>query len=277
MERPSIQPHMLIDLRHACAIIVNETNPPEPGEEPDHRETLRKYEEERKARHARVANPQKVEVKSQQAVPNRAEQRQNDKAQKGHLRKAEAEAQKETTKKKKEQCQTRQSENQREHPRKEKATKYETRRPREDIPLFGPEGAASYTSALPKTASCEALHGQRRPSETGNASRIEFLPPVHATIVNNSRPRPKETLEPLEPVNTAVSNNAKGKQRESDLIELSPVATTGNFKGKQKQLDGSKELTHAPISDGLKATLKQMEAPAEPTRTFSSNTKGKQK
>ena len=280
MERPNIQPHLLIDLRHACAIIVNETNPPEPGEEPDHRETLRKYEEERKARHAaqaRVANPQKVEVKSQQAVLNRAEHRQNDKAQKGHLRKAEAEAQKEITKKKKEQCQNRQSENQREHPRKEKATKYETRRPREDIPLFGPEGAASYTSALPKTASCEALHGQRRPSETGSASRIEFLPPVHATIVNNSRPRPKETLEPLEPVNTAVSSNAKGKQRESDLIELSPVATTSTFKGKQKQLDGSKELTHAPISDGLKATLKQMEAPVEPTRTLSSNTKGKQK
>ena len=288
MERPSIQPHILIDLRHACAIIVNETNPPEPGEEPDHRETLRKYEEDRKARHAaqaRLANPQKNEVKSQPAVVNRAEQRQKDKTQKGRSRNAEAEAKKENTKKvesrmvglRKEQSQTRQSENQREHPRKEKPTKYETRRPREDIPLFGPEGAASYTSAIPKTASCEALHGQRRPSETGSAARIEFLPPVHATIVNNSRPRPKETLEPLEPVNTAVSNNAKGKQRESDLIELSPVATTSNFKGKQRQLDGSKEPTHSPISDGLKATLKQMEAPVQPTRTLSNNTKGKQK
>ncbi len=288
MERPNIQPHMLIDLRHACAIIVNETNPPDPDEEPDHRETLRKFEEERKARHAaqaRAAKPQKIDIKSQQSTANRAEQRLNEKAQKAYARKVEAEARKEISRKvearmgvtRKEQSQTRQPEKREEHHLQEKATKYQTRRPREDIPLFGPEGAASYTSAVPKTASYEALHGQRRPSETGSAARIEFLPPVHATIVNNSRPRPKETLEPLEPVNTAVSSNIKGKQRESDLIELSPVATTSNFKGKQKELDGSNEPAYSPISDGLKATLKKMERPIEPQRTMSNGTKGKHK
>lgn len=290
MERPNIQPHMLIDLRHACAIIVNETNPPDPDEEPDHRETLRKYEEERKARQAaqaRLAKPQKIDVKSQESGANRAEQRLNEKAQKAYARKVEAEARKEIARKvesrmgtvRKDQSQTRQPEKREEHPRQEKATKYETRRPREDIPLFGPEGAASYTSAIPKTASYEALHGQRRPSEAGSAARIEFLPPVHATIVNNSRPKPKELVEPLEPVNTAVSNNNnnKGKQRESDLIELSPVATTSNFKGKQKELNGSNEPTHTPISESLKATLKQMERPVQPTRTLSNSTKGKQK
>ena len=282
---------MLIDLRHACAIIVNETNPPDPDEEPDHRETLRKYEEERKARHAaqaRAAKPQKIDVKSQQQAANRAEQRQNEKAQKAYARQVEAEARKEIARKvdsrmgmtRKEQSQTRQTEKREEHPRQEKATKYQTRRPREDIPLFGPEGAASYTSAIPKTASYEALHGQRRPSETGSAARIEFLPPVHATIVNNSRPKPKETLEPLEPlepVNTTVSDNVRGKQRESDLIELSPVATTSNFKGKQKEVQGSNEPTHAPISEDIKARLKQMERPVQPTRTMSNGTKGKQK
>lgn len=288
MERPSIQPHALIDLRHACAIIVNETNPPDPDEEPDHREILRKYEEERKARHAaqaRAAKPQKIDVKSQQSAAHRAEQRQNEKAQKAYARKVEAEARKEIGRKvesrmgmgRKEQSQTRQPENRDEHLRREQSTQYETRHPREDIPLFGPEGAASYTSAIPKTASYEALHGQRRPSETGSAARIEFLPPVHATIVNNSRPRPKEALEPLEPVNTAISSNAKGKQRESDLIELSPVATSSNFTGKLKEFDGLNEPTHTPISEGLKAKLKQMEAPAQPTRTLSNSTKGKQK
>ncbi|KAF6225517.1 hypothetical protein HO133_009517 [Letharia lupina] len=288
MERPSVQPHMLIDLRHACAIIVNETNPPDPDEEPDHRETLRRHEEERKARHAaqaRLAKPQKIDVKSQQASANRAEQRLNEKAQKAYARKVETEARKELARKvesrmamgRKEQSQIRQPENREEHPRQEKATKYETRRPREDIPLFGPEGAASYTSAIPKTASYEALHGQRRPSETGSAARIEFLPPVHATIVNNSRPKPREAVEPPEPVNTAISNNVKGKQRESDLIELSPVATTSNFKGKQKELDGSNGPTHTAISEGLKATLKKMERPVQPTRTMSNSTNSKQK
>ena len=288
MERPIIQPHMLIDLRHACAIIVNETNPPDPDEEPDHRETLRKYEEERKARHAaqaRAAKPQKIDVKSQQQAANRAEQRQNENAQKAYARQVEAEARKEIARKvdsrmgmtRNERLQTRQTEKREEHPRQEKATKYQTRRPREDIPLFGPEGAASYTSAIPKTASYEALHGQRRPSETGSAARIEFLPPVHATIVNNSRPKPKEALEPLEPVNTTVSDNVRGKQRESDLIELSPVATTSNFKGKQKEIQGSNEPTQVPISEGIKARLKQMERSVQPTRTLSNSTKGKQK
>lgn len=288
MERPSVLPHILIDLRHACAIIVNETNPPDPDEEPDHRETLRKYEEERKARHAaqaRAAKPQKIDVKSQQSATNRPEQRLSEKAQKAYARKVEAEARQEIARKvesrmamsRKERSQNRQPEKQQEHPRQEKATKYETRRPREDIPLFGPEGAASYTSAIPKTASYEALHGQRRPSETGSAARIEFLPPVHATIVNNSRARPKDIGEPLEPANTEVSNSVKAKQRESDLIELSPVATTSNFKGKQKELDGSNDSRQIPISEGLKARLKQMERPAQPTRTLSNSNKRKQK
>ena len=288
MERPVIQPHLLIDLRHACAIIVNETNPPDPDEEPDHRETLRRFEEERKARQAaqaRLAKPQKIDVNSQQSGPNRAEQRANEKAQKAYARRVEAEARKDIARKadsrrsepRKERPQVRQLEKAEEHPQQGRATKYETRRPREDIPLFGPEGAASYTSAIPKTASYEALHGQRRPSETGSAARIEFLPPVHATIVNNSRLRPKETGELLEPVNTRVSENVKGKQRESDLIELSPVATTSNFKSKQKELNGPNEQIHTPMSDGIKATLKRMERPVPPTRTFSNATTGKQK
>ena len=288
MERPSVLPHLLIDLRHACAIIVNETNPPDPDEEPDHRETLRKYEEERKARHAaqaRAAKPQKIDVKPQQPTANRTEQRLNEKAQKAYARKVEADTRQEIARKvesrmgmpRKERSETRQPENREEHTRQEKATKYETRRPREDIPLFGPEAAASYTSAIPKTASYEALHGQRRPSETGSAARMEFLPPEHATIVNNSRPKPKEIGEPLEPVTTEIPNNIKTKQRESDLIELSPVATTSTFKGKPKELDGLNDAAYATISDGLKARLKQMERAVPPTRTLSNSTKGKQK
>ena len=288
MERPSIQPHILIDLRLACAIIVNETNPPDPDEEPDHREVLRRHDEERRAiqaAQARLAKPQKIDVKSQLSAINRAEQRLNEKAQKAYTRKVEAETRKETTRKadsqvdgpRKERSQIRQPERGEEQPRQGKATKYETRRPREDIPLFGPEAAASYTSAIPKTASHEALRGQRRPSETGSAARIEFLPPVHATIVNNSRSRPKETGEPLEPVSTTISDNVKGKQRESDLIELSPIATTSNSKGKQKDSSGSNEPTDIPFSKGLKATLKQMERPTQPARAFSNSTKEKQK
>ena len=288
MERPNIQSHILIDLRHACAIIVNETNPPDPDEEPDHQEVLRRYDAELKARQAaqaRAAKPQKIDVKSQQSAANRAEQRLNEKAQKAHARKVEAEAKKDIAKRadsrlgeaSKERTRIRQPEKGEEHSHQGKATKYETRRPREDIPLFGPEGAASYTSAVPKTASYEALHSQQRPSETGSAARIEFLPPVHATIVNNSRSNPTAVSEPLESVNTAISDKVKGKQRESNLIEPSPVVTAKDLKGKQKESSGSNEPAHTPISDGVKVTLRQMERPVQPMRTTSHNNQRRQK
>lgn len=287
MERPSIQSNILIDLRHACAIIVNETNPPDPDEDLDHREILRRYDEELKARQAaqtHAGKPQKIDVKSQQSVPNRAEQRLNEKAQKTHARKAEAEARKEVAgsvgprvgEARKEQSRIRQKEKGEENPRQGKATKYQTRRPRDDISFFGPDIVASYASAVPKTASNGVLHGQRRP-DTGSAARIEFLPPVHATIINNSRSRAKDISEPLEPVNTTISDKVKGKRRESNLIEPSPVATTRNLKGKQEESSGSHEPTHTPISDGVKVTLQQMERPVQPTRTLSHGTQRKQK
>lgn len=288
MERPSIQSHILIDLRHACAVIVNETNPLDPDEDLDHKEILRRYDEALKARQAaqpRAGKPQKIDVKPQQAVASRAEQRLNEKSQKAYARKVEAEAKKETAKKvdsrmgesRKEWSRIRQPEKGEEHPRQGRATKYETRRPREEVPLLGPQGAASYTSAIPKTTSSEAMHGQWRPSETGSAARIEFLPPVHATIVNNSRSRAKEIGEPLELVNTTTSSNVKGKQNEIDPIELLSGATTSNIKGKQKEISGSNEPTHTPIANDLKIALKQMERPMQPPRTLSSSTKRKQK
>lgn len=290
MERPSIQSHILIDLRHACAIIVNETNPPDPDDDLDHQEILRRYDEALKARQAAqppagAGKSQKINVKPQQSAASRAEQRLNEKSRKAYARKLEAEARKETTKRvdsrmgesRKERSQIRQPEKGEEHPRQGRATKYETRRPREEVPLLGPQGAASYTSAIPKTASSEAMHGQWRPSETGSAARIEFLPPVHATIVNNSRSRAKEIGEPLESVNTTTMSNVKGKQNEADPVELLSVATTSNSKGKQKETYGSNEPTHTPIANDLKIAPKQMERPMQPPRTLSSSTKRKQK
>ena len=68
MERPSFHPQMIFDLRHACAILVNETNPPDPDDEPDHKETLRKIEQKRKAEY--VAQQARAAERSQK-VDNR--------------------------------------------------------------------------------------------------------------------------------------------------------------------------------------------------------------
>ena len=49
MERPTISAHMVAELRVCCAIVVNETNPPDYDDVPDHREMLKKYIQERDA------------------------------------------------------------------------------------------------------------------------------------------------------------------------------------------------------------------------------------
>ncbi|KAL8740579.1 MAG: hypothetical protein Q9190_006736, partial [Brigantiaea leucoxantha] len=54
MERPAYSAQAIADLRVACAIIVNETNPPDYEEVPDPREMLRRYKAEREAQAARA-------------------------------------------------------------------------------------------------------------------------------------------------------------------------------------------------------------------------------
>ncbi|KAI4194872.1 MAG: hypothetical protein LQ350_007527 [Teloschistes chrysophthalmus] len=54
MERPCIPPDVIAELRVSCAIVVNETNPPEYDDVPDHREMLKKYIQERDAHKAQA-------------------------------------------------------------------------------------------------------------------------------------------------------------------------------------------------------------------------------
>ncbi|KAL8772748.1 MAG: hypothetical protein Q9209_002093 [Squamulea sp. 1 TL-2023] len=54
MERPVLPSHVVAELRVCCAIVVNETNPPEYDDVPDHREMLKKYIAERDAQKAQA-------------------------------------------------------------------------------------------------------------------------------------------------------------------------------------------------------------------------------
>ncbi|KAL9578980.1 MAG: hypothetical protein Q9203_006896 [Teloschistes exilis] len=54
MERPVLPPEVIAELRVSCAIVVNETNPPEYDDVPDHREMLKKYIQERDAHKAQA-------------------------------------------------------------------------------------------------------------------------------------------------------------------------------------------------------------------------------
>ncbi|KAL8938501.1 MAG: hypothetical protein Q9216_003861 [Gyalolechia sp. 2 TL-2023] len=54
MERPIVSAHIIAELRVCCAIVVNETNPPDYDDVPDHREMLKKYIQERDAYRAQA-------------------------------------------------------------------------------------------------------------------------------------------------------------------------------------------------------------------------------
>lgn len=250
MERPSIHPQLIFDLRQVCAVIVNETNPPDPDEEPDHREMLRKFEEERQAKcaaqaaqaRAAEANSLKVEAKQQKGM-TRSEQRAKEKAQKEYARQVEAEARRAIAREaepERRKVIERQAELRmgncggivKEQPQKQQPRRYSTRRPPEDVPSSGPKPeppvyipkhAASFESPMsrrkapethnPAMEPLEPTHTkistkakgkqkevdhsyQWQPSETRSITRLELLPPVHATIVN-TRPRQREAEEPV--------------------------------------------------------------------------------
>ncbi|KAL9028982.1 MAG: hypothetical protein Q9196_002725 [Gyalolechia fulgens] len=65
MERPTISAPLIAELRVCCAIVVNETNPPDYDDAPDHREMLKKYIQERDAYRAQAErHPAKAQHKS---------------------------------------------------------------------------------------------------------------------------------------------------------------------------------------------------------------------
>jgi len=253
MERPSVPPHLIFDLRQACAIIVNETNPPDPDEEPSHYETLRKFEEERKVKY--MAKARAADVKSQKAdmISTRTEQRANEKARKEYTRQVEAEARRaiareaESERRKVIELQAelrmgKTAEAAKEQPRKEQPRRYSTRRPPEDVSLSGSKSEPR--AAAPKTAvAClERPVSRGRPADPYGAA-----------------------MEPLEPTQTKISSKAKGKQNEVDLdphrrplgtrsvtrLELlPPVHATIITNSQAKQIDGQE-----PVLDHIRASL----------------------
>jgi len=253
MERPTVHPQLILDLRQACAIIVNETNPPDPDEEPAHYETLRKFEEERKAKY--VAQARAADVKSQKAEIKsaRTEQRAYEKAQKEHARQLEAEAKRavareaelERRKVIERQAELRMgntAETVKEQPRKEQPRRYSARRPPQDVHLCDSKSEPRAAALMDAAESLEGPMGHGRSAET-----YRFA------------------MEPLEPTHTKISNKAKGKQKEMDsdrhrqpmenrsitrLELLPPVHATIVTNSRARQIEGQE-----PILDHIRASL----------------------
>ena len=265
MERPLLNSSLISDLREACAIIVNETNPPDPDEEPEHGEILRrKFEEQKKAKHIAQIRATEVkaraEVKPSKPIP-RSEPRLSEKEQKATARKAEEQARRliargaepERRKVAAQQAEIRmgksavlrKEDSQRDPSGKMQPRRYSARRATEEVPLFGfkPEAQTyvpkqghlpanfdllagkrrSSDTYSPKMEPIEPTHtkvsskalGKRKevdflspgsPSQTRSATAIEYLPPVHATIVQNSRSRPKDADHPAFRTNRDIEN-----------------------------------------------------------------------
>ncbi|KAI4271009.1 MAG: hypothetical protein LQ337_006320 [Flavoplaca oasis] len=71
MERPVVPPHIIAELRVSCAIVVNEINPPEYDDVPDHREMMKKYIAERDAHKAQAEKAAAMEERRISTRPQR--------------------------------------------------------------------------------------------------------------------------------------------------------------------------------------------------------------
>ncbi|KAL8847146.1 MAG: hypothetical protein Q9221_007811 [Calogaya cf. arnoldii] len=78
MERPVVPPHIIAELRVCCAIVVNETNPPEYDDVPDHREMLKKYIAERDAQKALA---EKAAAKEERRLSTRPQRKRDSTAE----------------------------------------------------------------------------------------------------------------------------------------------------------------------------------------------------
>ncbi len=325
MERPLYRNSLVADLREACAIIVNETNPPDPDEEPEHGEILRrKFEEQRKAKYAVQARPTEVKtrevVNPEVAIP-RSESRINEKVQKDAARRVEAEVRRAMAKEAEperrkviaQQAQIRmgvsgtlqKNEPQKDQPRKEQPRRYSARRP-SDVPLSGPK--KEQQTYVPKhvPANFDLLGGKRRPSDTYNptmepiepthtklsakalgkqkevdcasprapseersATTIEFLPPVHATIVQNTRSRPKDSDHPALRVHRdnadpgPSSSAAAHIDRSEQSGESSKSTTRSNTEYDNRGRPSSTAPTSAIITPGEDKTFLHDRRPSD--------------
>ena len=155
MERPNVLPDTLLDLREACAVLVTMTNPPDPDDEPDHSEYLRKLEAERKIRHAQKRT---AEAKSMKADLRQV------KLEEAKPRLIEATS------------------------KKEPPRRYSTRRPRKDSE--DPSTKPQQTHYVPKDPNGrhESTEIHPQPAQvTYNITGEPVLPPVHAPIVERIR------------------------------------------------------------------------------------------
>ena len=156
MERPVLSAQLCHELKQSCVLLVNMTNPPEPEDEPDHRELLRKFEAERKAKY--VAQLQHAEAKSMKAELGQIKQ------EKGRSKSDQTNTLK-----------------------KEQPPRYSTRRPRHasENPL---------SNAAPRHYVPKDPMGRHKPSESQSKSAEAahaivsepVLPPVHAPIVERA-------------------------------------------------------------------------------------------
>ncbi|KAL8782902.1 MAG: hypothetical protein Q9213_005014 [Squamulea squamosa] len=78
MERPVLPSDVVAELRVCCAIVVNETNPPEYDDVPDHREMLKKYIAERDAQKAQAERAAVKEERRASTRPHRKRDSTND-------------------------------------------------------------------------------------------------------------------------------------------------------------------------------------------------------
>lgn len=221
MERPSFHPQTIFDLRQACAILVNETNPPDPDDEPDHRETLRKFEAERKAKY--VAQARVTEVKPPMTEPRELK----------------------TSKTNKEEVK-------KDHSKKQ----WSTRPTQEALPkamVYQPTQATYEPASRQTTAVVDATAGTRRPLEPYNANAVmgEPLEPTHTKVLSaKAQGKQKEIVPPDDSTMHEIRQNIQARPKTSAAATVDYVGEHSDS-SRSTSRSTSHFPSHRPTSTGL--------------------------
>ena len=163
MERPVFSPRQMHDLKQSCAVLVAMTNPPDPDDEPDHNEYLRRLEAERRAKHDRLR------AQESKAMKTNLQRVGNEDLQPKPL---ETKASKKEKKDIPRRYSTR-------RPRQEKEQSFSREQPDHYIPT-GQPGEYSIESPEQKSPEIPMIIGE------------PVLPPVHAPIVERIREKQRK-------------------------------------------------------------------------------------
>jgi len=234
MEKPALHPQLAFDLRQACAILVDATNPPDPDDDSYQYETLKKMEVGRIAKY--VAQARATEVKAQKAVIKQVNPRQEKiKPREIDVRSREVQSSDEQVK-------------------KEQPRRYSQRRPPEDIrdPTSAPNPVPRhYVPTYAPPPIFNSMSTSRSPKQSSKTHMPVLDPPLPAQpdVPDTDTGKQREGEEPaLRHIRASL--HARPKTSAAACIDYNDPSDASSSRSTSRSTCNN-DAIHRPTSTGL--------------------------